>query len=88
MKNVDFMLVIFKSQTITWLRTRVRKYNLSALGTYFGCEGPGLNVITWTLVSDHPKISVEHWMGHGNAFQFKVRLSPTAIYLPKPRCSC
>ena len=53
MTNVDFMLVIFKSQTITWLRTRVRKYNSSALGTSFGCEGPGLNVITWTLVSDH-----------------------------------
>ena len=23
----------------TWLHTRARKYNVSALGTYFGCEG-------------------------------------------------
>ena len=26
-------------QHITWLHARACKYNISALGTYFGCEG-------------------------------------------------
>ena len=38
MLNVIIIIIIIIIIN-TWLNTRACKYNVSALGTYFGCEG-------------------------------------------------
>ena len=67
-KSDKFNLMIIFTRNNTLLHNRACKYNLSALGTYFECEGD----FTWTSLGDHgnvvrskkPKCAVKYDLRH------------------------